>query len=83
MATKPNKRDQAYEEGLEALLKVLRRQSSGLSARELADRLKCSKPTVYARLEELASRGFTFETTEKRAGERGPKAVAVVLKAEP
>ena len=81
---KPNKRMKAYEDGLEATLQCVRAHPTGATARHLAEHLKCSKPTIYARLQTLAARGYRFQSSTKvREGARGPDSVAFKLYAEP
>lgn len=52
----------------------------GMTARQLAKRLRCSKPTIYARVERIRALGVvTIKTRKIREGQRGPKANAFVL----
>jgi biotin operon repressor len=64
-----------YEDQLTRLAKVLARKQPH-TARELASKLKCSKPTVYARLAALEASGTPIARLKVRDGTRGPLAAA-------
>ncbi len=49
------------------------------TAREIAARAECSKPTVYARIEALVARGVPIIRREVRAGATGPLAIAYFI----
>jgi biotin operon repressor len=66
-----------YEASLQRLQKLLGK--SPQSAKALAIRMSCSKPTIYARLRELRVRGIRIETVEFREGATGPKAVGYLV----
>lgn len=68
----------SYDTRLEKLEAVLR-EGRPLTALQIARRLRCSKPTVYARLAALQERGSKLKLSETRAGKRGPKATAFSL----
>jgi predicted DNA-binding transcriptional regulator YafY len=65
---------------LERLVEVLRASPEGLTARQLAASLFCSKPTVYARIARLVEHGIKLATKDVRDGVRGPKACSFSLK---
>lgn len=69
-------RQESYEKRLDKLKRLLSR-ARPLTADELAERLGCSKATVYNHLEALAERGVSFETDAKRKGARGPLSTAL------
>jgi biotin operon repressor len=63
-----------------ALTRVVEELRKGpCSARDLAPKLSCSKPTVYAWIEQLKARGVPVVETPEREGARGPKAVVFSL----
>jgi predicted transcriptional regulator len=62
---------QRYTETLDTFAEHLREPRT---ARELAELARCSKPTVYARLAELAGRGVPVQRRRQRRGERPPGA---------
>ena len=69
------KRAAAYKRSLDRLAALLRREE--LTAKEIAVRLKVSKPAVYSQLRALAQRGDSLWTTRKRwVGKPGPAATA-------
>lgn len=67
-----------YEDDLVVLQHTLKTEGP-LSARQLAERLECSKPTIYARLAALRERGVALKTKRVRDGASGPKALGYLL----
>lgn len=70
MATRSEKLARA----LDRLAELLRDRP--LTARQIAKRTHCSKPTVYARLGALKERGDAVVSDLARDGKSGPKAQA-------
>lgn len=68
-----NARQTKFEAALDQLAERLR--AKPCTARQLAQALECSKPTVYARLEALEVRGVRIDRKLARDGTRGPLAV--------
>lgn len=66
-----------YEDELQKLRGVL--SSRPQSAKRLAAKLGCSKPTVYARIRTLQERGVAISTVEFREGITGPKTTGYLL----
>jgi biotin operon repressor len=67
-----------YESDLNALTRALKARGP-VSARQLAEHLKCSKPTIYARLTALRERGVPLKTKRIRDGVSGPMALGYLL----
>lgn len=71
--------NQAHDEALARVLAVLRDEGPS-TARDIAAATDCSKPTAYARIEALESRGdVKIYRTVKRQGKSGPQSIAFSL----
>lgn len=68
-----------YQKTLDRLASLLR--SRPRTAREIADKMKCCRPTAYQRLEGLRARGEeVYMLTGVAKGATGPRATAYGLR---
>ena len=72
-------RTENYTRELAKLVTLLRRKA--WTASELAKRMACSKPTIYARLQALEGQGYGLTVGRARTGTRGPEATSYTLAA--
>jgi len=76
MKTKSQK--EKLTEALETLRATLRVNApKQWTAKQLAKRLRCTRATIYNRLEALHDTGFKLKWGEKRDGARGPLSATV------
>lgn len=76
MATKNTKTRKTPTDKLpEHLAKLVKALKKGGTAFALAAKMKCSKPTAYARLRALREHGWVMKEERVREGAKGPEAV--------
>lgn len=69
-----------YEKKLTRLRTVLKKHGRPMTARQLARALRCSKPTVYTRVESLIEAGVKVRLGAAPKGKkRGPRAVTFAI----